>query len=147
MGYNGTPTLTKWPTARAVDLDDIVSKYGAKFFREALRRYIVLAQHSGSQLTRSQLEHQILYVNIPFTTVPVYHRLKFTAPGDTTLAKRVTLDSIHVQPERRTKKGSKILSRFDTVLLNIGSSEKTGVHGMSRPPSVLNTLSLTCMHL
>lgn len=147
MGYNGTPTLTKWPTARAVDLDDIVSKYGAKFFREALRRYIVLAQHSGSQLTRSQLERQILYVNIPFTTVPVYHRLKFTAPGDTTLAKRVTLDSIHVQPERRTKKGSKILSRFDTVLLNIGSSEKTGVHGMSRPPSVLNTLSLTCMHL
>ena len=129
MAYNGTLTLTRWPSVRAVDLDDIVNKYGARFFREALRRYIILTRHSGPQLTRSQLERQILYVNIPFTTVPVYHRLKFTTPGDTTLAKRVTLDSIHVRPERRTKKGSTIPARFDTVLLNVGSGGETGVQG------------------
>ena len=32
MAYNGTPTLTKWPSARAVNFDDIISRYGAKFF-------------------------------------------------------------------------------------------------------------------
>ena len=96
MSYNGTPTLTKWPSVRAVDLDDIVGRYGAKFFREALRRYIVLTQHSGPPLTRDQLERRILYTNLPFTTVSVYHKLKFTVPGDTTLAKRVTSDSVHV---------------------------------------------------
>ena len=138
MAYNGTPTLTKWPSARAVDLDDIVGKYGARFFREALRRYIVLARHSGPPLTRTQLERQILYVNLPFTTVPVYHRLKFTVPGDLTSAKRVTSDSIHVRPGHQTKKGSQIPARFDTVLLNVGSGGETGVQGMFRPFSILN---------
>ena len=126
MAYNGTLTLTKWPSARAVDFDDIIDKYGARFFREALRRYILLARHSGTRLTRSQVEREILYVNLPFTTVSVYHRLKFMAPGDSTLAKRVTLDSIHVRPERQTKKGTKIPARFDTALLDIGSGDKTG---------------------
>jgi len=139
MAYNGDLTLTKWPSTRAVDLDDVVSKYGAKFFREALRRYIVLARHTGPLPTRSQLEHQILYVNLPFTTVAVYHRVKFTVPGDSILAKRVTLDSIHVRPERRTKKGSRIPARFDTALLNVGSGGETGAQGILHPSSVLNT--------
>ena len=146
MSYNGTPTLTKWPSARAVDLDDIVSKYGAKFFREALRRYIILAQHSGPPLTRNQLERRILFVNLPFTTVPVYHRLKFTASGDSTLAKRVTSDSIHVRPERETRKGSRIPARFDTVLLNVGSGEKTGVQGMFCPLPFLNIYTISDTH-
>jgi len=129
MAYNGTPTLTKWPSARAVDLDEIINKYGARFFQEALRRYIVLAQHSGPPLMRNQLERQILYTNLPFMAVPVYHRFKFTVPGDSTLAKRVTLDSIHVRPERQTKKGSKIPARFDTAHLNVGSGGNTSVQG------------------
>ena len=139
MAYNGTATLTKWPSARAVDLDDIVGEYGARFFREALRRYVVLARHSGLSLTRNQLEDQILYVNLPFTAVSVYHKLKFTVPGDSILAKRVTLDSIHARPERETKKGSKIPARFDTVLLNVGSGGNSGVQGMFHLLSTLNT--------
>lgn len=130
MAYNGTLTFTKWPSARAVDFDNIISKYGARFFREALRRYIVLARHSGPPLTRNQVERQILYVNLPFTAVPVYHRLKFAASGDSTLAKRITLDSIHVRPERQTKKEKTIPARFDTALLNVGSGGETGVQGM-----------------
>ena len=132
MAYNGTPTLTKWPSARAVNFDDIISRYGAKFFREALRRYIVVT-HSDPSLTKSQLEHRILYVNLPFATVPVYHRLKFTAPGDSALAKRITLDSIHARPERQTKKGTKIPARFDTALLNVDLGGETGMQGMLHP--------------
>jgi hypothetical protein len=129
MAENGTLTLTKRPSACTVGLDHIVSKYGAKFFREALRRHIVLARHSGPPLTRNQVERQIVFTNLPFSTVSVYYRLKFTVPGDTTLAKRTTLDSIHARPERRTKKGKKIPSRFDTAILKIGPGGETGVRG------------------
>jgi hypothetical protein len=129
MAYNGALTLTKWPSAWAVKLGNVVDQYGAKFFQEALRRYIVLARHSGPPLTRTQVERQILYTNLPFTTVSVYYKLKFTTPGDTTVAKRITLDSIHARPERRTKKGKVIPARFDTVLLNVGPGEETGIQG------------------
>ena len=133
MTYNGTLTVTKWPSVRAVSFDDVIRKYGARFIREALRRYIVLVQHSGPPLTRTQLERKILYTKLPSTSVSVYHRVKFTAPGDTTSAKRVTLDSIHVRPERRTKKGTTIPPRFDTALLAIGSDKETGIQGVFHP--------------
>ena len=129
MAYNGTLTLTKWPSAWAVKLGDIINQYGAKFFQEALRRYIVLVRHSGPPLTRTQVERQILYTNLPFTAVSVYYRLKFTAPGDTIAAKRITLDSIHARPERRTKKGKVIPARFDTVLLKVGPGKEIGIQG------------------
>ena len=60
----------------------------------------------------------------------VYYRLKFTTPGDTTSARRITLDLIHARPERLTKKGKKLPTRFDTAFLNIGLGEETGVQGM-----------------
>ena len=53
MGFNGTLTLTKWLSVKAVDLDELVKNYGAVFFREALRRYIVLSQHTSHCLTRN----------------------------------------------------------------------------------------------
>ena len=71
----------------------------APFFREALHRYIVLSKHPGSQLTPNQLERSILYTNLPFTSLPVYHKLKFTKPAESAHAKNVTLDAIYVQPE------------------------------------------------
>ncbi|KAF9789138.1 hypothetical protein BJ322DRAFT_1105021 [Thelephora terrestris] len=42
MTYNGTLTMTKSPSVRAVNFNDIISKYGATFFREALKRYTAL---------------------------------------------------------------------------------------------------------
>ena len=130
MGYNGVLTLTKWPSKKAVDLDELVTNYGAIFFREALRRYLVLSKHSGPPLTPNQLEHAILYTNLPFTSVPVYHKLKFTTPTDSARTKHFTLDAIYVRPERQSKKGLTIPARFDTALVNIGSGGETGVEGM-----------------
>ena len=130
IGYNGVLTLTKWPSKKAVDLDEIVAKYGAVFFREAVRRYLVLSKHSGPPLTPNQLEHAIVYVNLPFTSVPVYHKLKFTTPADSARTNHLTLDAIYVRPERRSKKCLVIPARFDTALVNIGSGGETGVKGM-----------------
>jgi hypothetical protein len=130
LAFNGTLTLTKWPSRRKVDLDEIVSGYGASFFREALRRHIVLSKHSGSrQLTPNQLERAILFTPLPFTAVPVYHKLKFTQPAESARTRRVTLDAIYVRPERKSKKGVVIPARFDTALVNIGRGRETGVQG------------------
>ena len=129
MAFNGVLTLTKFPSRMAVDLDEIVAKYGAVFFLEALRRYIVLSKHSGPQLTPNQLERAILYTKLPFTSVPVYHKLKFTTPANTGRTKHLTLDAIYVRPERQSKKGLIVPARFDTALVNIGSGGETGVEG------------------
>ena len=103
-------------------MDEIVTKYGAVFFREVLCQHLVLSQHSGSQLTQNQLEHAIMYKSLPFTSVAVYHKLKFTNFVD---SKHVTLDAIYVRPERKSKKGLMIPARFDTALVNIGLGEET----------------------
>ena len=129
MAYNGVLTLTKWPSKRAVDLDEIVTKYGTVFFREALRRYLVLSKHSGRPLTQNQLEDAILYTVLSFTSVSVYHKFKFTMPADSAHTKNLTLDAIYVRPERQSKKGLVIPARFDTVLVNVGSGGETGVQG------------------
>lgn len=129
MEFNGTQMLTKWPSLKAVDLDDLVKEYGATFFREALRRYIVLSQHTGPSLTSRQLERQILYTDIPFISLPVYHKLKLVIAADSNKAKVITLDAIHVRPERRSKRGTLIPSRFDTALLNVASGGETGLQG------------------
>jgi len=132
MAYNGVLTLTKWPSRRAVDLDEIVTKYGAVFFREALRRHIVLSKHSGPELNRNQLERAILYADLPFTSVPVYHKLKFTTPVDSARTKRLTLDAIYIRPARQSKKGLDIPARFDTALVNVGLGGETGVEGTTK---------------
>ena len=124
MVFNGTPTLTKWPSAKAVDLDDLVKNYGATFFRESLYRYLVLSQHigTGTSLTRRQLEQQIAYTSLSFTSVPVYHKLKFITTADSDQTEVITLDAIHVRPERQSKRGTPIPARFDTALLNVEPS-------------------------
>ena len=136
MEFNGTPRLTKWPSVKAVDLDALVKNYGATFFREALRRHIALSQHTGTPLTRYQLEQRILYVDLPFTSLPVYHKLKFVTVADSTQAKVATLDAVHVRPERKSKQGGMVPARFDTALLNIQSGGETGLQGVS-PASIM----------
>src|SRR5579872_7043826 len=127
----GTLTLTKWPTVKAVDFNDLVKDYGATFFIEALRRYIVLSKHTGPSLTRAQLEEQIVYANIPFTSVSVHHKLKFTSIANSGPSKFHTLDTIHGRPKKLSRQKALIPARFDTVLLDINGGETgTRLQGM-----------------
>ncbi len=132
MGSWGTLTLTKWPTVKAVDLNNIIKDYGATFFYEALRRYIVLLKHTGPPLTRAQLEQRIPYTDIPFKSVPVYHKLKFTSVASSGPSKFHTLDAIYAQPKKLSRRKALIPARFDTVLLNMkDGGTGTGLQGMS----------------
>ena len=73
---------------------------------------------------RMRLERDILDLHIPFVNVSVYHRIRFQ---DKSLDVE-TVDSIHVQPSRKDKRGRPIAGCFDTCLVHCGEG-KTGIHG------------------
>ncbi len=121
-----TLTLTKHPAARSVPLDVLVSQYGATHFRTALERFIALTNEPD--LTRAQLERKLWGVRIPFTKLPVWHRIKFTRQDPST-KHTSTADSIHCRPGRTGLRGEAIPARFDTALINDGTGEDIGLEG------------------
>lgn len=126
--------MPKHPSVPSVPIEHLVSKYGAKFFRAAFARFVVLWRNP--QITRARLEWDILDVHIPFINVSVYHRIRFRDK----FRDVETVDSIHVQPLRKDKKGWSIAGRFDTCLVDCGEGQ-TGIHGeLSAPLGIQSTI-------
>jgi hypothetical protein len=123
-----TRKLTKHPLISAVPFNILVTKYGATHFHTALAHFIVLSNEPG--LTHLQLKQKLLGVRVPFTKVPVWHRIKFlrTDPSTLTIS---TSDSIHCRTGWNDSHGKEIPGRFDTALINDGTGEDTGFDGMS----------------
>jgi len=112
--------MTSHPSEYSVAINNLVSDYGAIHFRDALARFAAGWLNPG--FNHAQIEHASLNINIPFTTVSVYHRIKFINVGETEVA-----DALHVQPRRQNKKGQYLPQRFDTALVLVGGQ---GIHGM-----------------
>ncbi|KAF8065173.1 hypothetical protein FPV67DRAFT_1653931 [Lyophyllum atratum] len=118
--------MAKHPTVRAVSLERLSSEYGAPFFRTALARYVALTNEPN--LTAHQLERRLWSVRIPFTKVPVWHRIKFLR-SDPMTGVNATADSIHVRPAKKDGRNHVVPGRFDTALINDGTGELTGLQG------------------
>ena len=116
--------MAKHPAIQSVPIEQLVLKYGAKFFRGAFARFVILWQNP--QITRARLERDILDVHIPFINVSVYHRIRFRDK----LLDVETVDSIHAQPPRKDKRGRPIAGRFDTCLVRCGEGQN-GIRGES----------------
>ena len=67
--------MAKHPTVLWVPLNTLVQNYGAANFREALARFVVIS--NNPEVTRAQLECLLWGVRIPFSKVPVWHRIKY----------------------------------------------------------------------
>ncbi|EIW81904.1 hypothetical protein CONPUDRAFT_54049, partial [Coniophora puteana RWD-64-598 SS2] len=120
--------MTMHPTRPSVTLDDITSAshYDAALFSAALARFIV--RFRDSTLTLNQVETLITDVRIPFTSIPVFHRVKFH--NDEHYGNE-TIDSVHVQPPKYSNHGTTISpARFDTVLVRVGDSPDAGIHNL-----------------
>jgi hypothetical protein len=128
LEINRTLKLTKFPTVRMVSLNDLVTKYGATHFCTALARFVALS--NDPNLTRAQLERRVWGINLPFTKLPVWHRIKFVRM-DPSMLMVSTADSIHCRPGLVDSRGNPIPGRFDTALINDGTGEETGLDGMS----------------
>ncbi|KAJ7213561.1 hypothetical protein GGX14DRAFT_534208 [Mycena pura] len=126
--YERNLLMAKYPTLKAVRIQRLIKDYGAKSFRDALARFAI--RHSQPTLSRAEVDARARHFNLPFNAVAVYHRIKFTTPDPYRAGDIVDsiVDSVHIEPARTGTSGL-IPGRFDTVLINDGTGELTGVAG------------------
>ena len=113
--------MTRNPTLKAVSFDELAQKYGAIDFQDALADFIAQTNHptvSGARL--SALAADTL---IPFRSVPVHHRIKFTDTDNSEI-----VDVVQVWPEAKDARGHPVPARFDTVLVH-SKSQDSVMHG------------------
>lgn len=123
--------MAKTPSAISVSMTTLTSEYGATQFESALKTFV--AQHNDDQ-HRYTARRGDEKVNLRgLAAVDVWHRLKFEVPNLHVSHKPHTLDTAHVEPQRKGKDDHVLLARFDTVLINDSdAAEETGVTGMHR---------------
>lgn len=118
--------MTKWPST-TVMLIDLPTLYGVPFFVAALTRYV--AQFHNPTFDGRTLENAAYGVNIDFSRIFVFHRIKFIR-HDPIKNEHATVDAIHVQPSRRDRRGDNLPARFDVALIETKSppSSLRGIH-------------------
>jgi hypothetical protein len=103
--------MARTATLKAVSFDDLAQKYGAIDFQDTLADFIARTNHpTASGAALSALAADTL---IPFRSVPVHHRIKFSNSDGSEI-----VDSVQVRPEQKDTRGRQIPSRFDTVLVS-----------------------------
>ena len=106
--------MAQHPTFKAVSFEAIETRYGATYFWNALGDYI--ARVNNPSYSGRRLHARSANTLIPFNSVPVFNKIKFTLNGDSE-----TADSVHVRPEQVDARGRTIPARFDTVLVHGGT--------------------------
>lgn len=121
-----TLSMAKHPTIHAVPISQLEHQYGATYFSVALRRYIALK--IDPNMGAAQLERKLFDIRLPFSTVPVWHKIKYLREDPYTHVS-ATVDAVHVHPARKDIRGQTVPGRFDTVLVNKGTGCETGIYG------------------
>ncbi|KAG1885292.1 uncharacterized protein F5891DRAFT_970195, partial [Suillus fuscotomentosus] len=119
--------IAKHPSARRVSFDTLANEYGTPYFQAALARFI--AEVNQPALTVRQLEDAACGMIIPFRAVAVFHKVRYNTVHDDGIPNTVTVDSIHVRPQRRDHHKRQVPARFDTALVNMGHGGRLGVEG------------------
>ncbi|OSD08399.1 hypothetical protein PYCCODRAFT_1482768 [Trametes coccinea BRFM310] len=123
--------MTKHPSAKGVTFDDIVNKYSAPFFRDALARFIVTLNNPSLTTAQTELACGSIYFN--FRAVSVYHKARFFINDVQHLGTSTSTaeDVAHARPSRVGKYGEHIPARFDTVLVRStpGLADRSAIQG------------------
>jgi hypothetical protein len=132
--------FTKHPTRKAVTFDELIEGYGADCFRQSLAEFMV--QLRNPDWSRIRVQTTAAYWEAPFHRVAVYHKIKMLQQDtDGFTGVDGVLDSVHVKPSRKNKRGSIIPGRFDTVLFdNLTQENIAGVIGLSSSSCAENHL-------
>jgi hypothetical protein len=102
------------PTQKSVTFDVLARNYGAVDFQDALGDYLAFSNHPGA--STSSLRQRAADTLIPFRSVPVFHKIKFTQhrrSGQSEIS-----DSAHAHPEVVGARSRVIPARFDTVVVH-----------------------------
>jgi hypothetical protein len=100
--------MAQTPEKRQVPFDDLTRDYGAVDFQDALADFIALLKYPDA--SGGALQSRAHDIHIPFSRVPVYHKIKFTKSGE-------IVDAVHIRPEQKDSHGRIIPARFDTVIV------------------------------
>lgn len=119
--------ITKTPSVKAVSFSLLVTDYGATYFRDALARYIVACR--DPPLSSLKVERQSAWIYFRFSSVQVFHKIKFAITDPLSLVDSSSIDVAHVKPASKDKRSKIIPGRFDTVLVRSSeSSPLIGAH-------------------
>jgi hypothetical protein len=116
------PKMTLHPTVKAVSFEVLAESYGAVDFQDALADYMAQVNHPGA--SAATLHAQAADTLLPFRTISVFHRIKFTSTGNSDDSN--IMDSAVIRPEQKDTRGRTVPSRFDTVLVR---GKHQGIHG------------------
>ncbi|KAI0088972.1 hypothetical protein BDY19DRAFT_1006916 [Irpex rosettiformis] len=120
--------MTKHPSRKAVPLGELARDYHALSIKDALAHFIIC--HADPSLTKAQAEARAAYLDLPFRTLPIYHKAKFWL-GDNEHHRLMSdeLNAALAVPSRTNDQKQHLPARFDTVLVNGGFGEFLGVTG------------------
>ena len=114
--------MARSPSVKAVSFDDLARRYGAVSFQDELADFVARMNHpSASAAVRRSRAADTL---IPFRSVPVFHKVKFTSKLTSDI-----IDAVHVRPEQSDVHGRVIPARFDTVLIRESSPGRVCANG------------------
>lgn len=116
------PKMTRNPSVKGVSFNALAERYGAVDFQDELAAYI--AQVNNPNASVATLRTRAADTLLPFRSVPVFHRIKFTSTGNTNDSDIV--DSVIIRPEHNDTHGRIVPSRFDTVLVH---GKNQDIHG------------------
>jgi hypothetical protein len=126
--------MTREPVAQ-VSLENVVSKYGATDFYNALAKFLV--HHENPNMSHRTLQSVASQFKFNFDQISVFHKIKLWIQDPQGCAETGdTLDVVHARCMTTTRTGRKLLARFDTALVDISSGssedEQCGVEGVSK---------------
>ncbi|KAI9439121.1 hypothetical protein H4582DRAFT_2056961 [Lactarius indigo] len=105
--------MTQHPTVKAVTFDELATSYGAIDFQDALADFIALINYPSA--SAAALRSRAADTLLPFRSVPVFHRVKFTSRENSEDFEIV--DSVVIRPVQKDAHGRTVPERFDTVLV------------------------------
>jgi Plavaka transposase len=116
--------MARNPERRQVPFNILATEYGALDFQDMLAEFIAQLNHPG--VSGGALQNHAHDTHIPFTRVPVFHKIKFTTSN--TFNETEIADVVHVRPEQKDSRGRIIPARFDTILVETSKGQLDSVH-------------------
>ena len=120
--------MTRYPSIYRVSYNDLAEKYGAHSFQDELGDFIALCKSTAG--SAAAIRARGAETLIPFNTVPVYHRVRFTTRDQGyNNGEPEIVDAIQARPEQVDSQGRVVPARFDTVLVRNSSRSEHTIRG------------------
>ncbi|KAI0054736.1 hypothetical protein BV25DRAFT_1922419 [Artomyces pyxidatus] len=125
---HGRIHIARFPNYKSVNLQKLKSAYGAHDFERALVRHIL--EERNPDMPARQLARVAEDIRLPFRSVAAFNVVKFwLADAQEREPAPETRDAAYARPAYVDTLGRRVPGRFDTVLVDLGDGEASGIEG------------------